>query len=160
MEKIDFFEGGGGTRFYFFFQKPFLAHFSITFLSAIQVLVWYKNLSYFFAEYHRLEAPLTTKNVAYRLLFLRSGCQLLLILKTWGDAWAGDSSFWSMPLFLPYHQEGSNGHRQQWQFLLKHATFPATSSGRFEWTSAAEIWQFGSLHEHRNARWDQCLLGA
>ena len=41
-----------------FLQKPFLAHFSITFLSAIQVLVWYKNLSYFFAENHRLKASL------------------------------------------------------------------------------------------------------
>ena len=58
VEEIDFFEEGGGATCYFFFQKPFLAHFSISFLSAIQVLVWYKNLSYFFAEYHRLETPL------------------------------------------------------------------------------------------------------
>ena len=58
MEEIDFFEEGGGATFYFFFQKSFLAHFSITLLSDIQVLVWYKNLSYFFAEYHRLETPL------------------------------------------------------------------------------------------------------
>ena len=58
MEEIDFFEEGGGATFYFFFLKPFLAHFSITFLSAIQVLVWYTNHSYFFAETHRLEAPL------------------------------------------------------------------------------------------------------
>ena len=41
-----------------FFQEPFFAHFFITSLKAIQVLVWYKNLSYFFAEYHRLETPL------------------------------------------------------------------------------------------------------
>jgi len=58
VEEIDFLKRGGGATFYFFFQKPFLAHFSITFLSAIQVLVWYKNLLYFFAEYHCLEAPL------------------------------------------------------------------------------------------------------
>ena len=58
MEEIDFFEEGEGGDFTFYFQKPFLAHFSITFLSAIQILVWYKNLSYFFAETHRLEAPL------------------------------------------------------------------------------------------------------
>ena len=42
-------------EFYFFFQKPFLAHFSITFLSTIQVLVSYKNVHTFFADYHRLE---------------------------------------------------------------------------------------------------------
>ena len=55
MEEIDFFEEGGGATFYFFFQKRFLAHFSITFLSTIQVLVSYKKISYFFADYHRLE---------------------------------------------------------------------------------------------------------
>ena len=58
MKEIDFFEEGGGATFYFFFQKQFLAHFSITFLSESEVLVWYKNLPYFFAENHRLEAPL------------------------------------------------------------------------------------------------------
>ena len=62
MEEIDFFDEGGEATFYFFFQKRFLAHFSITFLSAIQVLVRYENLSYFFAEYHSLETPLYCKS--------------------------------------------------------------------------------------------------
>ena len=47
-----------------------MAYFSITFLSAIHVLVWYENLSYFFAENHRLEAPLC----------LRSGPDLLRVI--------------------------------------------------------------------------------
>ena len=62
VEKIYSFERGEGRYFTFFFKNPFLAHFSITFLSAIQFLVWYKNLSYFFAEYHRLETPLLTQS--------------------------------------------------------------------------------------------------
>jgi len=45
-----FLKEGQGQDFPFFSKNPFLAHFSITFLSAIQVLVWYKNLSYFFAD--------------------------------------------------------------------------------------------------------------
>ena len=61
MEEIEFFVEGGGVKFYFFFQKTLLAHFSITFLSAIQVLVCYKKMSYFFAEYHRLETPVGRK---------------------------------------------------------------------------------------------------
>ena len=58
VEEIDIFLWGQRGEILLFFQKPILAHFSITFLSVIQVLVWYKNLSYFFAEYHRLETPL------------------------------------------------------------------------------------------------------
>ena len=58
MEEIDFFEGGEGRDFTIFFKNFIWPNFLITFLSAIQVLVWYKNLLYFFAENHRLEAPL------------------------------------------------------------------------------------------------------
>ena len=56
------------------FFKPFLAHFSITFLIAIQVLVWYQNLSYFFAEYHRLEAPLNKFLNRARVRAVYSNC--------------------------------------------------------------------------------------
>ena len=44
---MTFLKGGEGRDFTFFFKKTFLAHFSITSLSAIQVLVCYKNLSHF-----------------------------------------------------------------------------------------------------------------
>ena len=51
------------TIFYFCFQKSFLVHFSITFVSATQVLGSHKNISYFFAETlrvnERLEVPLS-----------------------------------------------------------------------------------------------------
>ena len=60
MEEINIFKVGGGARFYFFLSKNLFwpTFLFITFLSAIQVLVWYKNLTYFFAEYDRLETPL------------------------------------------------------------------------------------------------------
>ena len=46
----------GGRDYTFFFQNLFCPIFPLPFWG--QVLVWYKNLSYFFAEYHRLETPL------------------------------------------------------------------------------------------------------
>ena len=72
MEEIDFLKRGGGATFYFFFQKPFLAHFSITFLSAIQVLVWYKKSIILFCRHKGLLTLRSSTILIY--IFILSIC--------------------------------------------------------------------------------------
>ena len=59
MEEINFFEEGGGVTF--------------------QVLVWYKKLSYFFADYPRLEAPLLPLMIKWKQTVTAKGALQLIV---------------------------------------------------------------------------------